>query len=77
LMKARPRARAARADRAARMCFMASAIELIVPGGLPVTAWAIIVAAPGRRRPAERSPASRTMDVKRRAAWEGGGSLAR
>ncbi len=48
--------------KAARMCFIASAMELICPG-VPVTAWATMK--PRRSKtPADRSPASRTMDVK-------------
>src|SRR5215510_11253610 len=44
------------------MCFMASAMELMCPG-VPVTACATIQ--PRRSKtPAERSPASRTMEVK-------------
>ena len=54
---------------AARKCFMASAMELMWPG-VPVTACATMK--PRRSKtPAERSPASRTMevnDVRMRAA---------
>ena len=47
---------------AARKCFIASAMELMCPG-VPVTAWATMK--PRRSKtPAERSPASRTMEVK-------------
>src|SRR2546422_11658141 len=47
---------------AARKCFIASAMELMCPG-VPVTAWATMK--PQRSKtPAERSPASRTIEVK-------------